>query len=82
MSSRSRTNAVGLAIGLAGNSRGSSLFGDLRPNPTVNRTRRFVASTWRMSARRAGYLARWATEPRMLPRPSAQGDKPVGERQH
>lgn len=32
MSSHSRTNAVDLAIGLAGNSRGSSLSGGLRPN--------------------------------------------------
>ena len=30
------------------------------PNPAVNRTRRFMASTWRASARRAGYLTRWA----------------------
>jgi plasmid stabilization system protein ParE len=29
-----------------------------RPNPTVNRTRRFMLSTWRASARRAGYLQR------------------------
>ena len=29
-----------------------------RPNPAVNRTRRFVTSNWRASARRAGHLAR------------------------
>ena len=29
----------------------------MRPKPVVNRTRRFSASTWPMSARRAGYLA-------------------------
>jgi hypothetical protein len=28
------------------------------PNPAVNRTRRFMPSTWRTSARRAGYLRR------------------------
>lgn len=28
------------------------------PNHTVNRTRRLMASTWRVSARRAGYLSR------------------------
>jgi hypothetical protein len=28
------------------------------PNPAVNWTRRFMASTWRASARRAGYLTR------------------------
>ena len=33
----------------------------LIPNPAVNRTRRFIASTWRVSSRRAGYLARWAS---------------------
>ena len=58
MSSHSRTNAVGLAIGLAGNSCGSSVSGGLTPNPAVNRTRRFTTSTWRASARRAGYLTR------------------------
>ncbi len=31
----------------------------LWPNPAVNRTRRFMASTWRASLRRAGYLTRW-----------------------
>jgi len=30
----------------------------VRPNGAVDRTRRFVASTWRASARRAGYLIR------------------------
>src|SRR5262249_9695057 len=30
----------------------------LRPTPAVNRTRRFMTSTWRASARRAGYLDR------------------------
>ena len=29
-----------------------------RPNPAVNRTRRFMACTWRASCRRAGYLTR------------------------
>ena len=33
----------------------------LIPNPAVNRTRRLMASTWRAAARRAGYLARWAS---------------------
>ena len=28
------------------------------PNPAVNRTRRFMASTWRALSRRAGYLTR------------------------
>ena len=31
------------------------------PNLAVNRTRRFIASTWRVSARRAGYLDRWGS---------------------
>ena len=31
----------------------------LRANPAVNRTRRFVASTWRAAARRAGYLSHY-----------------------
>jgi hypothetical protein len=31
------------------------------PNLVVNRTRRFMASTWRVVERRAGYLARWAS---------------------
>ncbi len=30
--------------------------GKLTPNPSVNRTRRFMATTWRASARRAGCL--------------------------
>ena len=30
----------------------------LRPNHAVNRTRRFVTSTWQALARRAGYLTR------------------------
>jgi hypothetical protein len=30
----------------------------LTPNPTINRTRRFMASTWRAIARRPGYLTR------------------------
>jgi hypothetical protein len=30
----------------------------MAPNPAVNRTRRFNASTWRALARRAGYLTR------------------------
>ena len=34
--------------------------GKVGPNPAVNRTRRFIASTWPVSARRAGYLDRWA----------------------
>ena len=35
-----------------------------RPNPAVNRTRRHVASHSRTSARRAGYLRRWASASR------------------
>jgi hypothetical protein len=31
---------------------------DRGPNPSVNRTRRFMTSTWLASSRRAGYLAR------------------------
>jgi hypothetical protein len=31
------------------------------PNPAVNRTRRYMASTWRAPIRRAGYLTRWAS---------------------
>jgi hypothetical protein len=30
----------------------------VRPNLMVNRTRRFIPSFWRASARRAGYLQR------------------------
>ena len=30
----------------------------MRPNQAVNRTRRFMASTWQALARRAGYLDR------------------------
>jgi hypothetical protein len=33
-------------------------YAELRPNRAVNRTRRFSLSTWRVSARRAGYLDR------------------------
>jgi len=35
-----------------------SSFSNSMPNPTVNRTRRHMPSTWRASRRRAGYLAR------------------------
>ena len=38
--------------------RSRTMTSGLCPNPAVNRTRRFMASTWRLSARRAGYLAR------------------------
>ena len=61
MSSHSRTNAVGLAIGLAGNSRGSSLSGGLRPNPAVERTRRHGPSSSELQWRRAAHLDRWAS---------------------
>ena len=37
------------------------MLGRLTPNPALNRTRRFMASTWRASLRRAGYLDRWAS---------------------
>jgi hypothetical protein len=33
-----------------------------RPNPALNRTRRLMASTWRTSARRAGYPTRYASQ--------------------
>jgi hypothetical protein len=36
-----------------------------RPNPTVDRTRRFMASTCRASARRGGYLDRYAARMRL-----------------
>jgi len=33
---------------------------DVPPNPAVNRTRRFMASTWLGFVRRAYYVTRWA----------------------
>ena len=35
--------------------------GKVGPNPAFERTRRFMASTWPMSVRRAAQLARWAS---------------------
>ena len=61
MSLHSRTNAVGPAIGLVGNSCGSSLCRGLRPNLAFEPTRRLSLSTWPMSMRRAAQLGRWAS---------------------
>jgi len=32
------------------------------PNHALNRTRRFMTSTWRAASRRAGYLDRWTSQ--------------------
>ena len=62
------TRGLGYLLVTAAGCGTSSRFGRrvrawrLIPNPAVNRTRRFIASTWRVSSRRAGYLVRWASE--------------------
>jgi len=37
------------------------MSGRLPPNPALNRTGRYAPSTWRVAARPAGYLDRWAS---------------------
>ena len=46
-----------MIAGYAALTSSSSMYA-MTPNHAVNRMRRFMASTWRPSSRRAGYLTR------------------------